>query len=87
MVLPRKIRPGKLHPLVDGRHVRIDGFLFSFELLADGGDDLLAIDADQLRHDADVNHVRQQFAQAGVGGQLTGQLGEGDLVEDDVLAD
>ena len=70
---------------VDRGDVRIDRLLFSFELLGDGGDDFLPLDADELRDDADVNHVRQQLAKARVRGQLAGQLRERHFVEFDVL--
>ena len=41
----------------------VDRLLLSFELLGERDEDLVALDAEQLGDDADVDHVRQQLAQ------------------------
>jgi len=78
-LLPRQVLLRVVQPLVDGGHVRGDGLGLPLELLADGGHDLVAVDPQQLGHDPDVDHVRQQLAQARVVAQLRGQLAERNL--------
>ena len=85
-VLRGQVFEGVRHPFVDRGDVRIDRLLFAFELLGDRVDDLVALDAEALGHDADVDHVREQLAKSRVLRQLARQFRERNFEEGDVIA-
>src|SRR5205807_8445576 len=72
---------------VHSSQVQIGGVLLGGELLADGLFDFRHLDAKQLGHDADINHVAHEFAQLGLGTDRGYQLVVRHRVEDQIIAD
>ena len=71
---------------LDGGPVEVGGFLLFGELLADRAFDGLHVDGEQLRGDANVDHVLDELAQLGFGTNRRGELVEGHRVTGHVVA-
>ena len=70
----------------DGGPVEVGSFLLLRELLADGLLDDRHVHGEQLRGDADVDHVPDQLAQLGLRTDGRGELVEGHRIAGDVVA-